>query len=134
LKADFGFAGMFLVDEVDLNLTYFRAYDSESGRWLSRDSLEEAETRQAPNLYMYVGNNPVNNTDPLGLECDCGDPHKKRNCGDEFEDCALWPGLICFAVGLRYPPAGVGCALVVGVVCGLRYLKCDQCNREHGFS
>jgi RHS repeat-associated protein len=70
LEADFGFAGMFWTGEANLNLTLFRAYDPAIGRWLSRDPLHDAEIEQGPNLYLYVGNNPVNLTDSLGLACD----------------------------------------------------------------
>jgi RHS repeat-associated protein len=67
MDADFGFAGMFWCGEANLNLTLFRAYDPELGRWLSRDPLGSAETVQGPNLYAYVANDPVNWNDPLGL-------------------------------------------------------------------
>ena len=40
------------------------------GRWLSRDSLAKAEVQEGPNLYAYVGNNPINALDPLGLCCE----------------------------------------------------------------
>jgi RHS repeat-associated protein len=67
VDADFGFGGMFFASEAALALTRFRAYDPELGRWLSRDPLIGAEVSQGPNLYTYVGNRPVNHTDPLGL-------------------------------------------------------------------
>ena len=42
------------------------AYESASGRpeWLSRDPIEE---EGGINLYGYVGNSPINRSDPLGL-------------------------------------------------------------------
>jgi RHS repeat-associated protein len=67
LDADFCFAGMLWSSEAGLALTRFRAYDPELGRWLSRDPLGKAELRQGPNLYAYVGNEPVDNIDPQGL-------------------------------------------------------------------
>jgi RHS repeat-associated protein len=48
-----------------LNLTYFRAYDPNTAKWLSRDPLGE---RGGINLYGYVGNNPIWAIDPFGLE------------------------------------------------------------------
>jgi RHS repeat-associated protein len=48
----------------DLILTRYRAYDPNTGRWLSPDPIKEAG---GMNLYRYVGNDPVNATDPLGL-------------------------------------------------------------------
>lgn len=76
LEADFGFAGMFWSSEAGLSLTHYRAYDPDLGRWLSRDPLEDAEMKEGPNLYAYVGNNPINFIDPQGLcittvDCTC---------------------------------------------------------------
>jgi uncharacterized protein RhaS with RHS repeats len=39
-------------------------YDSRPGRWLSRDPIGE---NGGANLYSFVGNNPVERVDPLGL-------------------------------------------------------------------
>lgn len=66
IDADYGFAGMFWTPEASLNLTRFRAYDPNIGRWLSRDPLTNAEFFQGTNLYAYVNNDPVNVTDPTG--------------------------------------------------------------------
>jgi RHS repeat-associated protein len=71
LEIDFGFAGMFFSGEVGLAITRFRSYDPELGRWLSRDPLTLAEVEEGPNLYAYVGNDPVNRVDPLGLSGCC---------------------------------------------------------------
>jgi RHS repeat-associated protein len=68
VDADFAFAGMFWSPEASLSLTRFRAYDPNLGRWLSRDPLKNAEVIEGPNLYAYAANNPVNLTDPLGLD------------------------------------------------------------------
>jgi RHS repeat-associated protein len=77
VDADFGFAGMFWSSEASLSITHFRAYDPQLGRWLSRDPLGVAEVKEGPNLYEYVGNEPVNRMDPEGLclttvDCTCG--------------------------------------------------------------
>ncbi|MBI3851714.1 MAG: hypothetical protein HY298_15780 [Verrucomicrobia bacterium] len=76
MDTDFSFAGMFQSAEANLSLTHYRAYDSGLGRWLSRDPLRGAELSQGPNLYAYVGNEPVNRIDPEGLclttvDCTC---------------------------------------------------------------
>lgn len=47
-----------------LLMSPYRFYDSDLGRWLSRDPIAESG---GINLYGYVQNNPVNVTDPLGL-------------------------------------------------------------------
>jgi RHS repeat-associated protein len=67
LETDFGFAGMFWATEVGLNLTWFRAYEPEIGRWSSRDPIAYAEEDQGPNLYAYGRNDPSNRIDGLGL-------------------------------------------------------------------
>ena len=43
----------------------FRFYNPESGRWPNRDPIEE---QGGVNLYGFVGNNPINVWDKLGLE------------------------------------------------------------------
>jgi len=85
--SDFGYAGMFFEPTSGLNLTLFRAYDPNAGRWLNQDPLASqplsmmfpgkdgtlmarpipAELLVSPNLYEYVGNNPINKVDPYGL-------------------------------------------------------------------
>ena len=65
-EADFGYTGHYQHAASGLNLTLYRAYDSETGRWLSRDPLKNAEMQQGPNLYEYVTNNPVGWVDPDG--------------------------------------------------------------------
>jgi len=45
-------------------LTWFRAYDANSGTWLSADPIGE---EGGLNLYGYVNNDPISELDPLGL-------------------------------------------------------------------
>jgi RHS repeat-associated protein len=61
--SDFGYAGMYYHTVSGLNLTLYRAYDSDLGRWLSRDPLAE---KAGLNLYAYVANNVINAVDPNG--------------------------------------------------------------------
>lgn len=63
LEAEFGFTGHYVHAASGLNLTLFRVYDTNLGRWLSRDPIGE---RGGINLYGYVNNNPVNYADPDG--------------------------------------------------------------------
>ncbi len=66
IEADFGFAGMFVA--MSLHPTLFRVYDSNVGRWASRDPLRNVEFKEGPNVYGYVANDPINRTDLRGLQ------------------------------------------------------------------
>ena len=66
IDATFQFTGDYVHATSGLNLTWYRAYDPNTGRWLSRDPLKNAEMRQGPNLYDYAFNDPVRYTDPDG--------------------------------------------------------------------
>ena len=61
---DVNFTGLYRHSKSNLDLATYRPYDPDLGRWLSRDPIGETG---GINLYGYVGNNPVNATDPLGL-------------------------------------------------------------------
>ena len=90
METDFGFAGMFWVAEAGLSGTRFRNYDSELGRWLSRDPLRKAELSEGPNLYAYVANNSVNKTDLLGLTTAPGPSDCCRGFMDSIYQARLW--------------------------------------------
>jgi RHS repeat-associated protein len=62
--ATFQYAGYYAHQTSGLELAVYRAFDPNSGRWLSRDPVGEAA---GTNLFWYVANNAVNNVDPLGL-------------------------------------------------------------------
>ncbi|HEX4630476.1 MAG TPA: RHS repeat-associated core domain-containing protein [Chthoniobacterales bacterium] len=68
LTVDFGYTGHYFHQPSGLNLAMYRAYSPTMGRWISRDPLTNAEFKQGPNLYRYVGNSPENRTDPTGLQ------------------------------------------------------------------
>ena len=65
MDADFGFTGHFmLASQPETTFTLYRLYRADLGRWNSRDPMAETA---GLNLYAYVGNNPINDFDPLGL-------------------------------------------------------------------
>jgi RHS repeat-associated protein len=86
MDADFGYAGYYQHLPSGLNLTLYRAYDPILGRWISRDPLASSppflgtnpsrlrpnmgigELAVGPNLYDYVNNDPLDNTDPRGTD------------------------------------------------------------------
>jgi RHS repeat-associated protein len=64
IQPRFGYAGMFRHEPTGLNLTLYRAYNPQTGRWLSRDPIGE---NGGLNIYGYVGNDPLGAVDPEGL-------------------------------------------------------------------
>ena len=64
-ESDFKYAGYYWHSPSLLNLTKYRAYDANMGRWLSRDPIAESG---GINLYGYVGNDPISNIDPEGTD------------------------------------------------------------------
>ena len=67
----FGFTGRPLDTATGLQNNWHRIYDSVTGVWLSKDPL--SFTAGDANIARYVGNSPMNATDPTGLE----DPMEK---------------------------------------------------------
>jgi RHS repeat-associated protein len=65
LDSEFGYTGHYFHQPSRLNLAVYRAYDSGTGRWITRDPISE---RGGANLYAYVLNDPTDWTDPLGLQ------------------------------------------------------------------
>ncbi len=63
--SDFQYAGYYAHQPSGLNLTKYRAYDPNTGRWLSRDPIGE---NGGINLYEYCDDNPISRRDPLGLQ------------------------------------------------------------------
>ena len=61
----FGYAGSLLEKDIGLNRMGARLYDPLTARWISQDPSGFGAGDM--NLYRYVGNDPLNNTDPTGL-------------------------------------------------------------------
>jgi RHS repeat-associated protein len=65
VTADFGYTGLFPHANSGLDFAIYRVYDPSSKLWLSRDPIGE---KGGINLYGYLGNDPVDGIDPLGLD------------------------------------------------------------------
>jgi RHS repeat-associated protein len=61
---NFRFPGQYYDQETGLHYNYNRYYDPSVGRYLTPDPIGQAG---GLNLFAYVGNDPVNNFDPMGL-------------------------------------------------------------------
>ena len=69
IPTNFRFAGMEWDSETGLYHTLFRQYDVNQGRWMSVDPLAGYEDDpQTVDRYVYARNDPVNLSDPLGLD------------------------------------------------------------------
>jgi RHS repeat-associated protein len=111
--SDFGYAGMFTDNDSGLYLTQYRAYDPVAGRWISRDPIGESGGLVA-DLYLYVGGNPINLLDPLGL-CPPGtQPNPSTGLAPDPERAVGAPG----AEGVGNPGGACGffCAMLGGPV------------------
>jgi len=97
------YMGYYQHQKSGLELTKYRAYDSNLGRWLSRDSIGE---RGGINLYEFDLDNPVNKVDisgrsPLGIAA----------VGSPFVACALYAQVLKDWIKSHYGDKGSGDAL-----------------------
>jgi len=73
-----------------------RWYDSEVGRFISRDPIGE---KGGVNLYVYVGNNPVNTSDSEGLDVStCQDRCNRasESCREHCRDLRDVRRIVCY--------------------------------------
>lgn len=138
----FGFAGG--LHERDTGLVRFgaRDYDPAIGRWTAKDPMRFEGGD--PNLYAYVGNNPVNFIDPTGLFLSAlaGWIGTAAACvravagwvGDNAEELLTVAGYVASGVALVAFVAGtggVGGALFISTVAAVGIASLD-CTNVHG--
>jgi RHS repeat-associated protein len=86
----FGFSTKYTDSETSLVYYGFRYYQPSTGRWLSRDPIEE---RGGVNLYGFIMNGPIDRYDVLGL----ADPNSglfKQLCDLKDKLCQDWQKMI----------------------------------------
>ena len=64
---DLKYAGLFFNAQTGLYLATYRALDPMTGKWTSRDQVDESD---APNLYGYGDGDPVTKVDQSGVDVD----------------------------------------------------------------
>ncbi len=75
----YGFTGHLWLPNFGMNYAPYRFYDPAAARWLTRDPLGMVD---GPNVYEYVGGNPLQRKDPSGLfpqECYSAPPAKANS-------------------------------------------------------
>ncbi|MBK8994606.1 MAG: RHS domain-containing protein [Myxococcales bacterium] len=119
----FGFAGGMFDPETGLTRFGARDYDPTVGRWVSKDPITfRSGTTE---LYSYVGNDPVNKTDPDG---------EKLSCKDKCEIFFGVAGISCLA-GCTYlsanPKIVAACIIAcLGAVYGITEHCKSECKKE----
>jgi RHS repeat-associated protein len=95
------FTGLWRDDETGLDHTLYRKYTSNLGRWLSPDPDNAGADESDPqswNGYSYVGNNPIDRTDPTGQDWEVcvNNEQGGQNCfnlsNEQFEELYKNPG------------------------------------------
>ena len=134
LDSDFGYTGFYINKTTHLNLTWYRAYDAEKGRWLNRDPLGEfvnfnLDKPTGPDLYAYSKNNPINLIDPLGLDCagDCRIAYNKNlsNCTTIADLASIAAFALCVTLAKGKAAGIAGCYLVAQKMDEVILSRCD---------
>ena len=102
-KNPFRYRSYYYDEESGLYYLQTRYYDPETGRFISRDSVEYAapESINGLNLYAYCSDNPVMNVDPTGTT--------------EWWEWLLGIAIIAAAVGLTFLTGGIG-TVIAGAI------------------
>jgi RHS repeat-associated protein len=89
-----------------------REYDPRTARWLQRDPIDASSGD--PNLYRYAGNDPINQVDPDGTDCDYRRVLDLAGFIPGIGDVADAINAIGYALEGDWVNAGISAASVVG--------------------
>ena len=89
-----------------------REYDPRTARWLQKDPIDAASGD--PNLYRYCGNDPVNQVDPDGTDCDYRRVLDLAGFIPGIGDVADAINAVSYALEGDWVNAGISAASVVG--------------------
>jgi len=99
---DFAFTGHHFDRSTGLSLTWWRPYDANLGRWLSKDPID---LKGGPNLYGYVDSSPVDSVDLYGVMT-------RHQCKGLVIAGGITCAVVCGAALRGAPPIMGGCMLV----------------------
>lgn len=85
-----------------------RWYDPTTGRWTQQDTLDAPLDPANANRYAFAANDPINNSDPLGL----------ATTGEAIGGAVGLVAGAAFLAGCVGATLGIGCAVAVGAVSG----------------
>jgi RHS repeat-associated protein len=109
----FQFAGQYLDSESGLYYLRARYYDPAAGQFLTRDPLEA----QTGHPYGYAASNPVNMTDPTGMDCDIVGALGQAVAWfvEHAGEIAAIAGLVALILSVVIAPEGALAGLVIAV-------------------
>ena len=111
----------------------YRFYVPSLQRWLNRDPLEFVELLAAPNLYGYVNNDSVNDTDVDGRLGFNPRKHKKpkQDCEANYRICTAAGIIVCGCASRAGISVATGCAFLWYLACEFDLAQCKKWNKRH---
>lgn len=117
IGSPFGYTGRQYDPETGLWQYRARYYHPQLGQFLSTDPIG---TKDDPNLYLYVGSDPVNNTDPTGMQTVFEIQQRHRDLGPGVADAqnreaaaSLGRGIRAIINDVRNDPVGAALDVVM---------------------